>query len=52
MSVQWSDIVFPGRKVKVKVKDKHEVVQCQYVSKLSYMTAFTIILLLRLMLVY
>ena len=36
MSVHWSDIVFPGRKVKVKVKDKHEVVQCHYVSKLSY----------------
>lgn len=39
MKYQWCDLVYPGRKVKVRVKDElvdGEVETCHYISKLSF----------------
>ena len=39
MKLQWSDLIFPGQKVKLKVKEEiisAEVEKCHFVSKLSF----------------
>ena len=39
MKNQWCDLVYPGRKVKVRVKDElvdGEVETCHYIAKLSF----------------
>ena len=39
MKVQWNAFIFPGQKVKVKVKDEiipAVVEECHFISKLSY----------------